>query len=401
MTLDQMKDQIAELLRDTFKAYELPAICSELGLNVGEEKDAWNSKRVYVRSLIAEKSKKEILELLPKIKELTDCELLPEKRYSYEISTVTKRDIAKVLINGFDDSFDFVGLSTFRINWFGEIDELSFIKRICDTSTIPIVDNRFKSFDEEYYQHRVRNKDWDDSFFFTDERLPFKNAKTSELIEILCQVFHPEVRDEAGQWRRIKEYIDELIEKDGFEFYEKSYISGRPVFGIRRITFLDNNLIYVSGLKQVESVINSDYIRAEVKKAIESATTDSSLAIGQAKEIIETSCKFILHELGTDFSNLDFNKLTKLTKEKIGIAENEKNKKIPGVERVLSGLSNIASGMAELRNSYGNGHGKDPSFRKLPLRYGKLAISAASSYVEFLLDSYEDYCKRKKCHFAK
>ena len=193
----------------------------------------------------------------------------------------------------------------------------------------------------------------------------------------------------------MKDSINGLIGNDGFEFYENGSISGRPVFGIRRITFLDENLIYVSGLKQVEKTINTDYIRSEVKKAIESATTDSSLAIGQAKEIIETACKYILGDLGINYTNLDFNKLSKLTRESIGISEKEKNKKIPGVDKVLSGLSNVASGMAELRNSYGNGHGKDSSFKKLPLRYGKLAISAASSYVEFLLDSHEDYCKRK------
>ena len=98
MTLDQMKNQIAELLHDRYKAYELPTICSELGLAGGDEQEAWTSKRVCVRSRIAGKTKKEILEMLPKIKDITDCELLPEKRYNYEISAVTKRDIAKVLL---------------------------------------------------------------------------------------------------------------------------------------------------------------------------------------------------------------------------------------------------------------------------------------------------------------
>ena len=393
MTLDQMKDKIVELLHDTYKAYDLPRVCCELGLAKGEESEAMSSKRVYVRSRINGKNKEDILGILSKIKELTNIELLPEKRYNYEISSVTKRDIAKVLINGFDDSSVFFDLSHYKINWFGEIDELSFIKRICNTRTIPVIDHRFKTFDEEYYQHRVRNDDWDDSYFFSDERLPFKNSNTPELIEIICQIFHPEVRDESGSWRRIKDYIDELIEKDGFEFYEKAYISERPVFGIRRITFLDDYSVYSLGLKHVESVIDSDYIRTEVIKAIEAANTDSSLAIGLAKEIIETTCKYVLCKLEVDYSNMDFNRLSRLTREKLGISVNEKNKKTPGVEKVLSALSNIASGMAELRNSYGSGHGKDPSFKKLPLRYGKLAVSAASSYVEFLLGSFEDYCK--------
>lgn len=394
MTLDQMKEQIVKVLHDSFKAYEIPNVCCELGLSEGEEEEAYRSKNVYVRTRLKGKNKREILAILPRINELTGYELLPEKRYSYEISNVTKRDIAKVLIDGEPNPSDFFGDFPFIIKWNGEIGELEFIKRICDTSKIPVEDKRCNSFDEEYYRHRVRNDDWEDSYFFTDDRLPYKNASTSEIIRILCEIFHPEVRNENGYWREIKASIGCLLEKDGFEFCEKDSISGCPVYGIRRITFLDLNMPHDVGLRKIEGAIGSEHIKNEVKKALEFASSDSMLAIGLAKEIVETTCKYILKELNVDYSNKDFPALSKLTREKLGIERNEKNDKIPGVAKIMSGLSNIIDGMAELRNKYGSGHGKDPSFKQLPIRYGMLAVSASSSYVEFLLESFEDFKSR-------
>ena len=394
MTLDCMKEQIVRLLHDSIKAYELPKVCCSLGLANGDEEEAYRSKNVYVRTRLKGKSKNEIIAILPKIKELTGCDLLPEERYKYEISNVTKRDIARILIDGEIDQEDvFFETKTF-IRWNGEISELEFIKRVCDTSIIPVRDSRCKSFDEEYYRHRVQNDDWDDSFFFTDDRLPYKNASTQEVIRILCEIFHPEVRNENGNWRKIKELIGSLLEKDGFEFYECGSISGRSVYGIRKIVFIDSSLPLNTGLKKIEEAIGSEHIRKEVKKALESSSSDSMLAIGQAKELVETACKYILRELNVDYSNKDFPALSKLAREQLGLERNEKKEHIPGVAKIMSGLSNLVDGMAELRNRYGTGHGKDPSFRKLPIRYGLLAVSAASSYVEFLLESFEDLKKR-------
>ena len=396
MTLDQMKEQIVELLHDSYKAYEIPHVCCELGLATGTEEEAYKSKYMYVRTRLVGKSKSAILDILPKIKELTNCELLPEKRYSYEITKVTKRDIANLLINGEPDPEDIIGDFPNIIKWNGELSEIEFIKRVCNTSSIPVLDSRCKSFDEEYSRHRVRNDDWDDSFFFADDRLPYKNATTHEVIRIVCEIFHPEVRNENGCWRKIMESIGNLLEKDGFEFYKCGSISGRDVYGIQRITFLDSNLTINSGLLKIEEAIGSEYIRKAVKKALESASSDSLLAIGHAKELVETTCKFILGELRIDYSNKDFPALSKFTREKLGVERNKKNEHIPGVAKIMSGLSNIVDGMAELRNNYGTGHGKDPSFRQLPIRYGLLAVSAANSYIEFLLESFEDFKIRKR-----
>ncbi|MDI6619850.1 MAG: abortive infection family protein [Clostridiales bacterium] len=84
-------------------------------------------------------------------------------------------------------------------------------------------------------------------------------------------------------------------------------------------------------------------------------------AIGKAKELLEICCKTILDEQGITYSTeLDLIQLMKLACESINlnpkkIPENVLDRDIAG--RILGNLANIAQGMAELRNLYGDGHG--------------------------------------------
>ena len=52
--------------------------------------------------------------------------------------------------------------------------------------------------------------------------------------------------------------------------------------------------------------------------------------------------------------------------------------------------------MAELRNQYGDGHGKDSSFQNLPPRYAHLAIGSATTVVRFMWDSYNEIQDRNQ-----
>lgn len=56
---------------------------------------------------------------------------------------------------------------------------------------------------------------------------------------------------------------------------------------------------------------------------------------------------------------------------------------------MLGGLSSIAGGIAELRNPYGTGHGKDDGFRGLSPRHSKLAVGASVTLVEYLWDAHK------------
>ena len=54
----------------------------------------------------------------------------------------------------------------------------------------------------------------------------------------------------------------------------------------------------------------------------------------------------------------------------------------------------ISQGMAELRNLYGDGHGRTRGFRPLPNRYANLAVGTSVAAVKFMWDTYVERIKK-------
>jgi hypothetical protein len=59
------------------------------------------------------------------------------------------------------------------------------------------------------------------------------------------------------------------------------------------------------------------------------------------------------------------------------------------IRRTLGSLGGIVVGLAELRNSYGTGHGKPMGSGGLRPRHARLAVGAASTLAAFLFETYE------------
>ena len=388
MTLGEMKKRIVDKLY-AFSAYQLPNICESIGLEPGEISEALQSKKRYVSNRIQGLNKQEIINVLRQLADRYEIKLIPEDNYSYIISSVTKKDIKNLITDGFD-IVDFFDIKRALVSWHGSLTEIEFIKRICDINSIEVIDSRFHSFEEEYKYHREIAKDYKNDYFFESDRLPFKNSNSSTFLKIVCEMLHPEVRNEDGYWKELKEKIESYINADGFEFYVADRISGREVFGTRKITFLSEDEIVRTGIDRIAENIGTEYIRKQVKNLTNSLEDDSTVTIGKCKELVETACKYVLSELKEPFLETeDLTHLNKKVSKTLGLTIDEQNKNIEGAVQVLSGIVSIVTGLATLRNKYGDGHGKEKDYCGLPKRYGLLAMGCASTYINFLLDSYE------------
>jgi hypothetical protein len=126
-----------------------------------------------------------------------------------------------------------------------------------------------------------------------------------------------------------------------------------------------------------------------MKVAVEN---DPALAIGTAKELVETVCKTILTERNIEFSpDADVPKLVKETRQVLGLVPESIPNSAKGSEsirRLLSNLGNVAQGLGELRNLYGTGHGKGGSVRGLGPRHARLAVGAAGTLATFLFETH-------------
>jgi hypothetical protein len=119
-------------------------------------------------------------------------------------------------------------------------------------------------------------------------------------------------------------------------------------------------------------------------------TTDSELLLGSSKELLETTSKFVLDQLGesapSSFPALLSAALAVLGLHAKGVAEGDH---AAATRQILGGLQQIATGVNELRNRYGTGHGRLNTSR-LSLRHARMAAGAATTLAGLMIETFED-----------
>lgn len=147
-------------------------------------------------------------------------------------------------------------------------------------------------------------------------------------------------------------------------------------------------------LRRHAEILNANHLKEQIRRVEASVETDPALAIGTAKELIETCCKTILAERGKPVTGTpDVSTLTKETLRELklvpeGIHEAARGADV--IKRVLSNLGAIGNGLSELRGLYGTGHGKHGSSAALTTRHAKLAVGAAATLTVFLFETHKE-----------
>lgn len=147
-------------------------------------------------------------------------------------------------------------------------------------------------------------------------------------------------------------------------------------------------------LREHAKVFDANHLAEQIRRMEASIETDPSLAIGTAKELIETCCKTILAERGKPLvGTAEVSTLTKATLKELrlvpeGIPDAARGADI--IKRLLSNLGTIGNGLADLRGLYGTGHGKHASTKGLGARHAKLAVGAAATLVVFLFETHKE-----------
>lgn len=140
----------------------------------------------------------------------------------------------------------------------------------------------------------------------------------------------------------------------------------------------------LTGLKELEDIgkiSNIPELLRHVNRIRGSIHSDPELAIGSSKELLETVLKTILEEHGSRSSD-DIPKLVRRVRQKLDLENDEGNQ---ARRQLLSGLSQLAHGIAEMRNTFGTGHGRSRS-PSTDIAHARLAVDAASALAVFLLE---------------
>ena len=206
-------------------------------------------------------------------------------------------------------------------------------------------------------------------------------------------------------WEFVENGEDQLVKKlllDLLKYYENKYqdhleSDSEKAKLFDECTKIAKSLSVSSKVigKQFDSIkekFNTEYMNGQIDILTESIETNPTVAIGKAKELLESCCKTILDKKGVEIDkNWTVQRLTKETCKNLKLSPDDIEDSVKAsdvIRKVLGNLSGISVGLAELRNPYGGGHGKTADYKGLTPRHARLATGAAVTAVHFLWETF-------------
>jgi Abortive infection C-terminus len=201
-------------------------------------------------------------------------------------------------------------------------------------------------------------------------RLPFRNFTTFRTYWL-----HHEGQ---GSWQARREIVDRLLDPCRIDLAELEMHAGPKITA-----------------EAIASLRNATAIREHLDRLQRSAHNDPPLAIGTAKELVESTAKTVLLETGEVVDDREsLPSLVSRAQRALGLHPASARPGPDGtdaVKRILGGLMSITAGLGELRNrGYGTGHGPKGERVGLHPRHAHLAVNAAMTWCSIMLDTLAD-----------
>jgi hypothetical protein len=184
-----------------------------------------------------------------------------------------------------------------------------------------------------------------------------------------------------GSWQARRDMLEQWFEpaRQALTRVEEQQDAGRPQ--------LSEELI--AGLPDPAAI---QELLGRIQRAI---LDDPALAIGCAKELIESTAKAVLLERGEPVNESD--DVPALVFQAQQVLYVHPSLASPGpdgtdaVKKILGGTVTVTAGLAELRNrGYGTGHGASGKRVGLTARHAHLAVNASITWCQFMLDTLSD-----------
>ena len=282
------------------------------------------------------------------------------------------------------------GLRIDKTSWCGQLDDVDFLARLYDLQTLPSFDSRYKDAAGDIYQHRVNNFDWDDDWVYDDRRFNLMGGSDEVLLRFLCEIVHPVVRPDKDEAIRLVAQFNDQLRQDGWELIEEERIAGRPRFVSRRVGLAGARS--ASRARTVADALDAGWMQKEIERLEVAVEADPALAIGTAKDLVETCCKSILTRQNIAYTkSTTLPELTKLLSKELRLVPEGISEEAKGAETIkllLRNLTAITQYLAEIRGLYGSGHGRDGKHRGLEPRHARLAVGAAVAFIDFVSETY-------------
>ena len=150
---------------------------------------------------------------------------------------------------------------------------------------------------------------------YDDGRLNLLRCTDEMFLRLLCEMIHPIVRPNEAEVDGLLALFNEKLAADNYQLSAKARISGKRIFaGVKAFA------AFTGEARKVADEMASDHVAAQITRMEASIAADPSLAIGSAKEIVESICKGILRERGMRLTGCeDLPKLVRKTRETLDL----------------------------------------------------------------------------------
>lgn len=284
------------------------------------------------------------------------------------------------------------GIKVDRISWMGALSDVEFLQRLWDLKAMPSTDGRFEDAAGDIWQHRYNNDDWEDDWIFEDERFNLIDGPADWFLAFLAEMVHPVVRPDRNQALEIVRSFNDQLRLEGWALEEIEKIAGRPRFVAKSIANMGGRAVMRA--KTVADALDAAWMQKEIERVENAIDRDPALAIGTAKELVESCCKSVLTKRGVLYStSADLPTLTKLVAKELGLVPEDITNAKKGadtIKLILRNLAALTQYLAELRGLYGSGHGRDGRHRGLQPRHARLAVGAAVSFIDFVTETFRE-----------
>lgn len=282
------------------------------------------------------------------------------------------------------------GLRLENVAWQGQLDDVEFLSRLYGLQELPSHDSRFKDAAGDIWQHCVNNDDWEAYWIFSDKRFALMDGSAEAFLRFLCETIHPVVRPDRDEVVKIASHYNDQLRPVGWEIFEEEHIGARARFAFRPLGH--HGMRAVSRARTVAEALDAGWMAKAIERMERAIETDPELAIGTAKELVESCCKAILTQREVTFSRgADLNDLTKSLVKELQLVPDGVSDQAKGAENIrliLRNLTQLTHNLAQLRGLYGTGHGRDGQHRGLQPRHARLAVASAVAFIDFAADTY-------------
>lgn len=196
--------------------------------------------------------------------------------------------------------------------------------------------------------------------------------------------------DEVG---RVASVIETLLLRDTDEEVSRHRkvmeLDGWTIDAKRRVRRLadTSTLSGLAGLRDPGGILDA------LNRAVELLESNPAGCVGAAKDLVEATAKSVLEHTESGWTeNEKYPALIARAQKALRLHPSAVELSKRGAEatkQILGGLTAVAIGIDQLRNSEGSGHGRTTTPRLTP-RHARLALNAARTWCELVLDTLAD-----------